>query len=148
MIRGISFKIPKGYNVLNDILRNINIKKYCWYATDDNQVFINDNGLLFKYHNYSGNDFEDILTKGYVYHAYFIKLLASIDTPIKDNLLSYHQYKKSNCQLAILCVDSIFFDIYCKNKDDLETIKTNVIECGSYDIIDIIGDLVGDPFEM
>lgn len=127
MIRGIKFKVPTDCKKIFDlILNNIDISKYYWTNIErENQVFLlnESNDFLFEKSQYSGIEFE-MLIRNNEYYAVFVKLQACKTDACKE-IITYSDFLNSDCEMIILITDEIFIDIYVKNSDDLERIKSN-----------------------
>lgn len=141
MIRGLSFKIPNAhYRFFVEILKNFDIKKYYWnIVEEDDQVFKDNGDFLFKDSLYSGEKFEEIINNnGENYYVVFANIRAFI-RKADDMIMNYIDFLKSECKIAIICCDSEFVDIYCKDKNDVEIFKLSA-QSNNYENIQYITD--------
>ncbi len=125
MIRGLTFKIQNEYsNFLARILRNIDISKYYWSISEDEIFNKLNNEFLFNNDKYNGIEFEKIIN-GNIYYIIFANIKAYLIETEYEDILNYDDFIKSNCQMIILCYDSEFIEIYCKDLSEIEIIKEN-----------------------
>lgn len=128
MIRGVSFQIPQiTTNVLWRILNKVDISKYSWYNVS-NQSEIWDEHLeydFFDKNHYSGNDFLKHIK--FNHYIIFLKLQAYLDNYEFNDIHTYDEFYKSDCQMLILISDCEFVEIYSKNENEIKAIFKNAI---------------------
>lgn len=119
MQRGITFEIPNEYgSFLWKVLMSFEITEFAWASGDEESYLVEDEELrepLFSEEiNEMGGLFLRELLEENKYYLIFVNLQAYPKG--KNSLLieTYEEYVKSNCQLMLLVVDSIYVTIYCK----------------------------------
>lgn len=120
MLRGISFLKENGRGRLCEIFDGIDVTDFNWYYVDDESEVWTDkeNEEYFDKKYYNGKEFSRCIDKnGYVI---FLKLQAYLGDAKTENITSYEEYVKSNCQIIVLIYDCEYVEIYCK---DTELIK-------------------------
>lgn len=124
MIRGLRFQIENKYqNFFADILEGIDIEKYSWYISE-NQVFTKTADFFFYKDEYTGTEFKKIIDKHQDdYYIVFVTVKAGDKTNFE--IQNYFDFIKSNYNFVIICSDSEFINIYCKNKKDIDILKVN-----------------------
>lgn len=128
-MKGIRFKIPNKWGFLiDDILRNISVDNYIWRIQE---AEIYDNGLndLFDEDCIAGKLFQKKISTN-PYYAIFGKLQAFLFDSCNalDEIVTYADFQRSNCQLIILICDNIFVEIYGKDSVVLEQIHDNAMQ--------------------
>lgn len=127
-MRGISFNIPNEYgNVLKKIFFDFDIKKYNWYISDID-IYNSDDKNDFSSGLISGISFDNSLNS--VKNQYIVAITLMAFNGEFAPIVNYNDFKKSNCDLVVLISDSVFVEIYCKNKDDIEKLKNNALNFG------------------
>lgn len=140
-MRGVSFTIssPKG-RPLQQILKCINIKKYRWYVIgSQNDTWDSSmEHLLFHCDAYEGNDFYEIINQDHF--VIFLKLQAYNPEGSYDEILSYQDFEKSDCQLLLLIHDCRNIDMYLKNQTLIEKVYEYVAGNNSFQNIRYVCD--------
>lgn len=119
-MRGIRFYIRKEYGkYLWEILKPIDFLKYTWYVDQDEILFFNKKegkvfNNFFTRDIFTGEEFKKCITKDNYFICSVNIQAYPIDDP-KDNILSYDDFKKSKCEILLLCVDSKYVELYSKN---------------------------------
>lgn len=127
-LRGISFNIPNEYgNVLEKILYKFDVKKYNWYISDID-IYNCDDKNDFSSGLISGISFDNSLNS--INNQYIVAITLMAFNGEFAPIVNYNDFKKSNCDLVVLISDSVFVEIYCKNKDDIEKLKNNALNFG------------------
>lgn len=127
-MRGISFNIPNEYgNVLEKILYKFDVKKYNWYISDID-IYNCDDKNDFSSGLISGISFDNSLNS--INNQYIVAITLMAFNGEFAPIVNYNDFKKSNCDLVVLISDSVFVEIYCKNKDDIEKLKNNALNFG------------------
>lgn len=131
---GLDIKVNQNCNrdLIHKILNGIEFKKYQWHIYAD-QILYKENKKIkqgiFNSHVLSGEEFaKSISRKGYWF--IFVDVKAYKVGCEGNEINNFKDYINSNCELVFLCTDSIYVEIYCKDKNLLETIYNN---CASDD---------------
>lgn len=121
---GIKFKIENKYDkFLFKILNNIDNENNKWEVNYD-EVFKRNSEFLFDKNIYSNTDFMNIIRKE-EYYIVFIKLkLYNVNDKI-DVLNNLDNFKNSPCKLYLKIIDSEFVEIYTKDREILNLVKSN-----------------------
>ncbi|NBI27935.1 DUF2691 family protein [Chengkuizengella marina] len=135
MIRGISFEITNEYGVfIADILKTIDITKFNWqissgefYDQAGEELFSEEIKII------DGTVFKNQLENN-SYYIVFANLKAYPKEKVISKIESYEEFINSECQLVLLITDSCYTTIYCKEKEELELLYQNVIDCGFKDV--------------
>ena len=140
MIRGISFKISqKEPNVLLDILSAIDLTKFYWYNIKEQaEVYteeLEDDFFLKDY--YKGEEFFRYIEKSNL--IIFLKFQAYLQFSDYENIRTYDDFIKSDCQLILLIYDCEYVELYVKDSNYATIIYEEAIKNG-YDTIDYITD--------
>ncbi|WP_024371046.1 DUF2691 family protein [Exiguobacterium sp. ZOR0005] len=136
MRRGVSFKIPNAYgSYLSEILRPIEVERYTWLVGGEESYVVGNDGIdpLFQEPTVmEGGPFTDLITHGEQY-LIFVDLKAFLNGPITE-IETYEAFLSSPCDLAVLIVDSMFVDIYCKNPRMIDHLYEHMLACGFADV--------------
>ncbi|MGI6361059.1 MAG: DUF2691 family protein [Bacillota bacterium] len=128
-MEALSFETPNAYgNYLYDLCKDIPLEKYVW-EFGFNEMFPG-----------SGSDVEKITTKGFISGEEFIK---TINFPAEGNFLifmsiracfkgrecnditTYDDFIKSDCQIVINVDDSLYVNVYAKDPGILDIFRAN-----------------------
>lgn len=128
MIIGISVELPNSSGrYLEKLFEKIDIDKYVWAVSDDEVLYIEDNmqkKSLFSSNVVHGADVKRRVSIDEYYLVFLdIKGFNNIDDIIE--IETYDEFVKSKCEIVMLCSDSSYVDIYCKNTNDLLSIVSN-----------------------
>lgn len=120
-MRGLSFKIsnPRGLPLLQ-ILTCVNVKNYYWYVIDNQNDTWDSHmeRLLLDHFAYDGSSFHKTIKQEHF--VIFLKLQAYFSHDKYDEILSYDDFQKSECQLLLLIHDCCYVDIYIKDQAMIE----------------------------
>ncbi|GAF65170.1 hypothetical protein BTS2_2068 [Bacillus sp. TS-2] len=47
---------------------------------------------------------------------------------------TYEDFMKNECELVVLVIDSCYVTVYCENKEKVERLYQNAVECGFINI--------------
>lgn len=120
---GISFEIPNKYGkFLNNILDNIELEKYLWNIYDSE--VLNKEGKNIFYNNIYNN--KHIMKDNEDYYLIFANIQGCRKNSNRITIKSYQDFIKSNCEILIIIVDSIFVDFYAKDENILKIVKNNI----------------------
>ncbi|OWA33008.1 hypothetical protein B9G55_23990 [Saccharibacillus sp. O16] len=129
MIRGISFEIPNEYGrFLEDILIPFKVEEHDWWIGGEESYIIRDEKLdaLFPglIECMEGETLRNII-KNNKYYLIFQDLKAFPKGSKPNEIKTYDEFLRSNCDLALLVVDSSYITIYCKNIKLVEELYAN-----------------------
>lgn len=122
---GLKFKIKNEYgSFLNKILNSINVLEYDWEIITDDTICPDDTRLFNDNVYLNGEDFLNCIMKD-CYYMIFVDLKAFPLNGVHVEIETLNDFLESDCQLILLCTDSEFIEIYCKNKETLDIIYNN-----------------------
>lgn len=129
MTRGISFEIPNQYgSLLKSILNPIDVAAYNWYVGGEEAYLANNNQMtpLFSGELYGvkGTTLKHIIEQPN-YYLIFVNLKAFPQQSTAVSVTTYDEFLASDCQLALLIIDSVYAAIYCKNFGQLKALYDN-----------------------
>ncbi|MEK3735244.1 DUF2691 family protein [Paenibacillus sp. FSL M8-0334] len=129
MIRGISFEIPNEYGrYLEDILKPFKVEDHNWWIGGEESYIILDGKLdaLFSglIECMDGVTLRNVI-KNNDYYLIFQDLKAFPKGSKPIEIITYDDFLSSNCELALLVVDSSYTTIYCKNAKLVEGLYSN-----------------------
>lgn len=135
---GLSFTIPNEYGrYLFDILKPIHPEQYFWLTGGEEAYYIEDNELgtpLFpKTHVYAGVAFYKRISEK-DYYAIFADLKAFKDRSHVKDITTYDEFLNSQCEIALLLVDSCYVTIYAKNVQHLSALHRQAIVSNFEDV--------------
>lgn len=131
MIRGISFQIPQANtNTLYKILNGLNITEYDWqYIADQSEVWdVSSTKDFFLQTYYTGDSFLNLIQQNH--YIIFLKLQAYLQPDQPENIHTYSDFIKSNCQLLLLIYDCEYVEIYAKSQTAIAAIQRSIQENG------------------
>lgn len=138
-MRGISFKVNKSDKcVLSNILDGIDIESLFWHISED-EIYLNKGENLFAEKCIDGKTFAKKISES-VCSVICANIKAFADNCMSDKAINYNDFLMSNCLLVILCSDVSFYEIYVKNEEMLELIRSNCHK-NCYDEIEDITDV-------
>ena len=116
------------------ILQGIQIEKYKWYVRKNDIVSISqwninvqnaDDQEIFIEHYYTGQEFmkEIIKDEYYIVSGEFFAYFP--EERIDENIRTYQDYVRSDCQIVIFGCDGCYFDVYSKDKEIIKIIEQN-----------------------
>lgn len=144
MTRGLTFRIPNGYgNFLNEILSPFDITLYDWYVGGEESYFVNDDQLdepLFPNEEFG---LDGAILKRMIENTkqilIFVNIKAYPKGKVVEDISTFNDFLKSDCQLVLLVVDSAYVTIYCKDKNHIEELHKNAVNKG-YDKVEYVTD--------
>lgn len=132
-IRGVRLTLQNESDALiADVLAPMDISKYYWLldnieihsqSMEDNQWDFEMPVVI------NGEEFAEKIQKG-PYYAIFGELFAFPTYTEPITIEYYETFLESNAELVLLIVDSIYYDIYCKNFDLIESLYKNAKQLG------------------
>lgn len=127
MTRGIYFLSADTDNDLFQILKGIDIKKYCWYNifSQDEVYDIDFKEDFFQEDCYDGKSFYQHIQKDH--YLLFVKLQAYLEGGKFFDIHTYEEFQKSDCQLLLLIADTRYVTIYAKDKGVIEKLYEQAV---------------------
>ena len=121
-MRGIRFTAPDKYDkFLYYIFESVPFDQYTWYV-DQTEIIYYDKAIqkasedFFDSRIMSGHDFKLAISKE-DYYVYLANIQAySVYSPYCV-ILTYEDFLKSDCELILICADTVDYNIYCKNQE-------------------------------
>ncbi|MFD3158365.1 DUF2691 family protein [Haloimpatiens sp. FM7330] len=126
---GITFKLKNKYNnFLFKIFYNINITNFVWSIEDSEIIYKGKNNKLnmsiFNKNMMSGLDFFKCIETE-KYYLIYANIKAFNNKTQIINIDTYDDFVKSDCEIALFCTDTVYIELYCKNKNILDGIIKN-----------------------
>lgn len=122
---GLCFKLENSWgNFLYQILEKIDIKKYSWVIEEYEIITLYEGKYLqlFSGNRITGEKFLNKIKED-KYYLICANIKAYSNYPhLNEKIDRYEDFNQSDCQLMLLCNDSIFIEIYCKNESELNSI--------------------------
>lgn len=146
-MRGLSFEIPNRHGrYLYEILEAIDIRDYFWKSEAEEAYYIENNQLdeaMFPQpYTYTGQDlYNRISAKDY--YVLFADLKAFKENTHIQGIATYEDFLNSQCEIALLIVDSSYITIYVKDQHVTERIYRKEVQNGYENIAYITDD--NDP---
>jgi len=128
--RGISFEIPNKYGrLLGEILKPFDTTKFIWRSGGVESYLLKGDELgelLFKdeLNWMEGIHFKELIEDNN-YYLIFADLKAYPKINQGDDIKTYEDFLKSDCQFVLLVVDSAYVTIYCKDYESLKSLYEN-----------------------
>lgn len=125
---GLDIKVNNEYNsYLHKMLNGIDFLKYQWQIYAD-QIFYKENGNLdqgiFNACVLSGEEFIKCISRN-SYWFIFVDIKAYKVGSESAEIETFEDFISSDCELVLLCTDSSYIEIYCKDKEILDMIYNN-----------------------
>ena len=116
------------------MLTCVNVKNYYWYIVcNQNDTWDSHmERLLFDHFAYDGFSFYEIIKQEHF--VIFLKLQAYFPHDKYDEILSYDDFQKSECQLLLLIHDCCYVDIYIKDQAMIEETYQYLISSGCQNV--------------
>lgn len=135
MKRGIQLQIPNEWgNHLGSVLEPFNINHFDWYIGGE-EAYQDTGGGNFdpmfqgEIYGMKGQVLSDILKSGRYYIIFANFKAYPTGTNIGD-VLTYEDFLKSQCQLALIVIDSSYVTVYCKDNNMIDDLYMNAIRKG------------------
>ncbi len=109
------------------IFSSVNVLNYEWEIITDDIFYPKDskrNDDFFSSNIVDGQSFLNSIMKDN-YHMIFVDLKAFPINSCHRQIKYFKDFLESDCQIILLCIDSIFIEFYCKDKDILNTVYNN-----------------------
>lgn len=135
MKRGIQFHIPNAYgSFLGEILKPIGISNYDWFVGGGESYVVVDDTLgesLFPNHApcMTGEELQRIV-EDQKYYLIFADLKAFPRGDAVPDVQTYKDYAESDCQIALLVIDSCYTAVYMKDAEKREELYNHVKRLG------------------
>lgn len=126
-IRGIRFNIPNEYgDFLKRIFDTIDLKDYFIFSDVSNEEILDKGAINISLSTITtGKEFMNFISNRKCY-IISLRIMMSKINKIDFNITTYQDFLNSTCELIILCTDSTYYDIYCKDLVLLDEIIFNV----------------------
>lgn len=129
MIIGLEFEIENEYDTfIEKILKGTCFPTLDWKIFTDSIIRKGENGKeidgLFPIKEINGKDFQKRISEN-LYYLIFADLKGYKADASKNDIDSYSDFVSSNCEIVVLCVDSVYISVFCKKNSDLLAIKEN-----------------------
>lgn len=115
---------------LYKLFNGVDLSKYTWKISADN-IMYNENGEhmqeFFGCDTVSGEDFKKCISRD-SYYMIFADFKAYPVGSNQQDIETYTDYLQSDCQMIILCTDSVFIDFYCKDNEILDKVHKNSLD--------------------
>ncbi|MGC7870989.1 DUF2691 family protein [Desulfosporosinus sp. SYSU MS00001] len=131
-MRGIGFTVSNGENILRTIFTGVACEKYWWNITEE-EIYDKMDKPLFAENYINGKTFVDTISNQN-HHVIFANIKAYPPNTSPTELETYEDFIKSDCQLNLLCVDVIYYEIYSKDDFVIETIRSNASKNGFHNV--------------
>ncbi|MBD2864033.1 DUF2691 family protein [Paenibacillus oceani] len=135
MKRGIQLEIPNEWGShLGEVLEPFNISHFDWYIGGE-EAYQYTEGDDFKplfqgeIYGMKGQDLSEIL-KSTRYYIIFANFKAYPRGESIEDVLTYEEFLKSQCQLVLIVIDSSYLTVYCKDNKMLDDLYLNAIRKG------------------
>lgn len=135
MKRGIQLEIPNEWGThLGTVLEPFKISHFDWYIGGEEAYQETGEGNfqpMFQGEIYGmkGQDLNDIL-KSSRYYIIFANFKAYPKGESIEDVPTYEEFLKSQCQLALLVIDSSYVTVYCKDNKLLDELYLNALRNG------------------
>lgn len=145
--RGVRFLVPNEYgHLLQDVLNTVDVERYFWHIDSDEIYISNDNeGIidnLFsrdkKNNILSGKKFKKLISEN-IYSTIFGEFKAFTKRSEVTEVNTFEDFIKSKCEIVLLIVDSIYYDIYCKDINTILSIYESAVQ-SEYDNVEFIDE--------
>ncbi|MUT67964.1 DUF2691 family protein [Paenibacillus sp. NEAU-GSW1] len=144
MTRGLIFEIPNEYgNFLEEILSPFDMTLYDWYVGGEESYFVNDNQLVEPLFPNEEFGLDGAILKRTIenmkQYLIFVNIKAYPKGKIVEDISTFDEFLKSDCQLVLLVVDSAYVTIYCKDKIQIDALYKNAVNKG-YEKVEYVTD--------
>jgi len=129
---GISFEIPNNYgSYIKDIFKGLKLEDYYWNIFDSEVLNLQGKNLFLN-NIYNSNTLSHFNNENY--YLIFTNFQGYKYKNSYDNIKSYSEFLKSDCEIIVVIVDSIYVDIFAKSSKILNTIRKNAFDNGYMNI--------------
>jgi len=129
---GISFEIPNNYgSYIKDIFKGLKLEDYYWNVFDSEVLDLQGNNLFLN-NVYNSNILNFINDENY--YLIFTNFQGYKCKNSVNNIKSYSEFLKSDCEIIMVIVDSVYVDIFVKSSKTLNTIRKNAFDNGYMNI--------------
>lgn len=125
---GLDIKVKNKYSdYLNQLFRDIDLTNYLWEINVDN-ILYSENGEkkenLFGADALTGEEFGKCISRDN-YYMIFVDIKAYPLDSERIEIKTFEDFMKSNCEMTLLCTDSIYIEFYSKSKEILDKVYNN-----------------------
>jgi hypothetical protein len=134
-MRGVRFHLLNEYNqYLWEIFKFLDILKYTWYISQTEILYYNKKegkvcSDFFPSDKLTGAEFKECIARN-EYYVYLANIQAYPLNTEREEILTYDEFERSRCETILLCADSIYVDLYSKNKAFLKNVYDMGIQIG------------------
>lgn len=138
MKRGISFEIPNEYGtLLGEVLNPIDTTAYSWRIGYGESYVVVNNELDEELFSEDKKEIKGVELENLLENNIYYIISANLQAYPKGEcsyIDTYEEFIESQCELALLVVDSCYVTIYCKIEETIEILYKNAIEYGFEDV--------------
>jgi len=128
---GLDIRVENSYsNNLYKIFDGIDLLKYVWEIHTDSILYTENGSLkesLFRDDLLNGEDFLRCISRD-SYYMIFVDIKAYPIGSKSIEIKTFEDFSKSNCEMVLLCADTIFIEFYCKDRSVLDKVYSSCIE--------------------
>ena len=110
-------------------IKPINITEFIWRIEGEESYLVEDDKLGELLFPEEKNEIDGLFLKGFLEDNTYYLIFADIKAYPKGknpaNIETYEEFLNSECELVLLVVDSVYFTIYCKDREKLESLYNN-----------------------
>lgn len=120
------------------ILHGTDYEKYYWNIAENEILNADCSDFLDLKKSYTGKEFEQLISHD-EYSVIYINAKASSE-PCNEEIRVYEDFLKSSYIIVLLCYDDMFFEIFSKDLNFIQKIKSNIIHLECFENIEYITD--------
>ena len=129
---GIEFEYEQNYgSILKDLFQGIELEDYNWYISEKEIISSNKNKKISS--KLSPQKFKTLINDS-DYCIISINIQAFPKESNRIQLSTYHDFKKSNCEIVFMISDANYVEIYGKEQKIMNKFKKNAQEIGCLNI--------------
>lgn len=139
MLRGIRFEVPNDWGtILLRIFQGVDLSAATLYVSETEAYQNNKGDPLFDRGEYAFSEFlERLQIHSYVY---FLTVRAFPKAQKYVEVRNYEEFLGSSCLFVMLVCDTVFVDVYAKDRELIKTIWKNAEESGFDKIAFLTGE--------
>ncbi|PJI07258.1 MULTISPECIES: DUF2691 family protein [Clostridium] len=134
---GLDIKVKNEYNnYIHKIFDGIDLSNYMCQINFDDSLYLQNGKIgqdIFKTNILNGDVFLKCIPKDEYYIIFSDIKIYPIDSKF-DEIKTFEDFMKSNCQMVFLCTDSTFIQFYSKDEVALDKVYSNCINNNFEDI--------------
>lgn len=128
---GVNVEAPNKHGrILWDIFKDIDFDRY-YFKVEDSEIILDDEERsdLFRNKYITGIEFINSI-KNNCYYLIFSKISATREHDYDFEVDSYEDFSISKYKILVLIYDTVYIEVYCKDKNLLNKIINNTEEKG------------------